>query len=160
VAIWPQIYTFLMDDFLTGEILWRPYFENDPNPKRKTVLYRDSEFYSILADMGIQSSFQVQQVTTICLGFRWRQIPRVTYFASVIVDDTSRTVTNCTPIGIKPIVNLLLSMICEDLFGVWEQLSRYFLLHQRVHLEPSLFNFFVKIRGYRNGEMQNITLCA
>jgi hypothetical protein len=161
VAIWPQIYTFLMGDFLTGEILWRPYFENDPI-KRETVLYRDSKFHSsfILADMGIQGSFQVQQVTTVCLGFRWRQIPRVAHFASVIVDDTSRTVTNFSPIGIKPIVNLLLSIICEDKFGRWEQLSRYFLLQQCVHLEPNLFNFFVKIRGYRNGEMQNVTNCT
>ena len=150
-----------MDDFLTGEILFRPYFENDI--LRKTVLYRESKFYLIMADLGIQGSFIKQQISTYDLGFRWRQIPRVAYFGRVIVDDTTQTVTNLCPSEIKPVVNHLISLICEDKFSRWEQLSRYFITQQSVHLEPNLFNFFVKIRGYRSyngGEMQAYTNCT
>lgn len=147
-----------MDDFLTGEILCRPYFENDPI-LRKTVLYRESKFYHIMADLGIQGSFINQQISTYDLGFRWRQIPRVEYFGRVIVDDATQTVTNLCHFEIKPIVNQLISLICEDKFSRWEQLSWYFITQQSVHLEPNLFNFFVKIRSY-NGEMQNVTNCT
>ena len=149
-----------MVDFLTGEILCRPYFENDM--LRKTVLYRESKFCLIMADLGIQGSFIKQQISTYDLGFRWRQIPHVTYFGRVIVDGTAQTVTNICPPEIKPIVNQLISLICEDKFSCWEHLSWYFMTQQSVHLEPNVFNFFVKIRGCRScdGKMPASTNCT
>jgi hypothetical protein len=142
-----------MENILTGEVLFRPYFENDI--LRNTVIYRESKFSRVLADLGVQGSFINQQISTYDLGFRWRQIPRVPYFGRVIVDDTTQTVTNLCGSELKPVVSQLISLTCKDKFSRWEHLFWYFITELRVQLEPSLFNFFVKIRGYKdcNGEM-------